>query len=104
MIQMRPAFKQLFCRHRYQLFANIYGDLVNDFNARTVFLCTKCHKRKYIKKYIEAPVNYNLFLHDCVAYKETGVFQLSPNTIKDKKQYDELFGIKEIGDIWNVNL
>ncbi len=87
--------EQLFCSHDYQLFANVYGDLVHDLNARTVLICKKCGKRKYIKNYIEAPINYNNFLRDCARYKKTGVLMIFPETVKNQKQYDEIFGIRK---------
>lgn len=61
--------KQVFCKHKnIDIFANIYGDLINDFDgARTVYVCKDCGKRFYKKEYKLAPFNYNKFLG--VAYK-----------------------------------
>lgn len=96
--------KQLICKHDYKLFANIYGDLINDFDARTIYLCEKCGKRKFVKEFIEAPVNYNHFLYDCAQYKKTGEMVISPETIKNTEQYNKLFGIKKVEDIWSYDL
>ena len=86
--------KKCFCRHDYKVWANIYGDLTADFKgARTVMLCTKCNKRKYIKDYIEAPVNYNHFIDYCAIKKsESDVADdYLENVFKDKKKYIEMF-------------
>lgn len=95
---------QVFCRHNYVLFANIYGDLINDLNARTIYICKKCGKRKFEKDYKEAPVNYNKFLQDCATYKKTGDLNISSDTIRDTKQYKELFGPKTLEDVWDHRL
>lgn len=55
-------FKNLFCKHDYKPWANVYGDLINDVNARTVMQCTKCGKRVFKKEYIRAPIDYNNFM------------------------------------------
>lgn len=96
--------ERIFCRHNYQLFANIYGDLVHDLNARTVYICKKCGKRKYVKSYVEAPISYNGFLYDCVQYKKTGILNISPETIKNREQYNSIFGMKTLEDIWQYKL
>ena len=54
--------------------------------------------------YKEAPVNYNNFLYDCAVYRETGNLDISPDTIKNTKQYNELFGPETLKDIWFYNL
>ncbi len=92
--------KQLCCKHDYKLFANVYGDLVNDLNARTVYICKKCGKRRFDWKYREAPINYNRFLQDCAAYKKTGNLDISSGTIKNNKQYKELFGPETLESVW----
>lgn len=97
-------FKQLFCRHDYQVFANIYGDLIHHLKARTVLMCRKCGKRKLVKDYIEAPINYNSFLQDCANYRQTGILQVSTNTLKDAEQYEKLFGPQEGSSVWEYNL
>ena len=94
-MQFVDKLKRIFCRHNYQLFANIYGDLVHDFDARTVYICKKCGKRKYVKDYIEAPLNYNNFLQDCANYRQTGILQVSANTFKNIEQYEKLFDPQE---------
>lgn len=96
--------RQLFCKHDYTLFANIYGDLINDFDARTVYICRKCGRRKFDKEYVEAPVNYNSFLQDCANYRKTGTLNISKRTIRDKEQYEKLFGPKKPEDIWKCDL
>ena len=101
-MKLTHKIKQLFCKHDYAIFANIHGDLVNYFNARTVLLCKKCSKRKFIRYYIKAPVNYNNFLKDCDAYRKTGNLILSPQTLEDANQYAEEFAPKEIGDIRKI--
>jgi predicted RNA-binding protein YlxR (DUF448 family) len=36
---------RLFCRHNHQVFLrNVYGDEINELNARSLWLCTKCKK------------------------------------------------------------
>lgn len=51
------------CHHTYIPFANIYGDLRKEFHgSRTVLICSKCGQKKYTKKYILSPYNYNIFL------------------------------------------
>lgn len=101
---LTKRLKRLFCRHRYQVFANIYGDLVESLNARTVLMCTKCGKRKFIKKYVEAPINYNSFLRDCSYCRLTGVPQISSDTVKNPEQYEKLFGPQEGDDVWSYDL
>lgn len=85
--------KQLFCKHNYQPWANIYGDLINDLNSRTVLLCPKCKKRKFIKEYIEAPINYNCFFNYCALHRAKSSLADSymDHVFKDKKQFVELF-------------
>ena len=98
------GLRQTFCRHKYKLFANIYGDLVNQLNARTVMLCSKCGRRKFLKAFIDAPINYNNFLQDCALYQQTGVLQISQRTLKNSQQYDEIWGPQETDDIWRYDL
>jgi hypothetical protein len=62
MTQLKLKFKKILCKHTYKPIANIYGELKEDFNGCTVLSCTKCHKLKYVKDYIEAPFNYNMIL------------------------------------------
>lgn len=93
---------QLFCKHNYTLFANIYGDLINDLDARTVYICKKCGKRRFGREYVEAPINYNLFLRDCATYKKTGNLDISSDTIKDSKQYKELVGPETLENVWEL--
>lgn len=63
MRKLNKIIKQLVCKHDYFPWANVHGDLINDFNCRTVLLCRKCYKRKMIKPYISAPYSYNYILH-----------------------------------------
>lgn len=38
-------FKKLFCKHkRIHCVTNIYGDMRNDFNACSIWVCDKCGK------------------------------------------------------------
>lgn len=38
-------FKRLFCKHNEKVcITNIYGDLINDWNCRSVWECKKCGK------------------------------------------------------------
>ena len=90
-MKLKNRLKQVFCKHDYRLFGNIYGDLINSLNARTVYICPKCHKRKFAKDYIEAPINYNSFLRDAVTSKQINKPFVSPNTIKDIEQYKREF-------------
>lgn len=64
MKRLIKKLKQLFCRHKYIPWA--YIDKVTSekyFNgAKTVYICTKCGKRKYSKKEEDAPINYSDFI------------------------------------------
>lgn len=63
-MKIKNLIKQITCSHNYVPWANIYGDLIEDFDgSRTVLMCTKCHKRLFINEYIDAPLNYNKILH-----------------------------------------
>ena len=89
--------KQKYCRHEYRPWANIYGDLINDFDSRTIMMCPKCGKRMFIGPYIEAPINYNSFLEFAARFFKFENFdslweQTGQYIIKNKKQYLELFG------------
>ena len=37
-------FKRLFCKHRYKTITNLYGDIINTFDCRSILECTKCGK------------------------------------------------------------
>ena len=38
-------FKRLFCKHKSKkCITNIYGDMINDLNCRSVWECEKCGK------------------------------------------------------------
>lgn len=70
-MKIKQFVKQLFCKHEYVPFANIHGDLAVEMNfKRTVLICKKCHKRKYIEKYIPAPYSYMQVLKACALLKE----------------------------------
>lgn len=63
---MFKRIKRLFCKHEYLPYANVFGDHINYMNCRTVLLCPKCGKRKYVGDFIEAPFNYNelmMYIH-----------------------------------------
>lgn len=86
--------KPLFCKHDYKVWANIYGDLILDFKgARTVLMCPKCNKRKYIKAYMEAPLNYNHFMEYCAMQKSGDPLaeDYLENVFKNKEQYLKTF-------------
>lgn len=91
--------KQIFCKHNYKVWANIYGDMRNDLNASTVLYCPKCGKRKYIKEYIEAPIDYNMFFAYIHTYKSknptTQHFAeniILPSIIKNRELFNKTFG------------
>ena len=95
----KSRLKQVFCKHDYKVWANVYGDLRNSLNASTVLYCTKCGKRKYIKEYIEAPVDYNMFFTyvELKLSKDPAQQQLADNLfyssiIKDKDLFNKTFG------------
>lgn len=91
---MLVKFKQLVCKHNYKPWANIYGDIINNFNGdRTILLCPKCCKRKYIKEFIEAPLNANNLFNYLALEKQKDPFSDSylDSIIKNKDQYQDLF-------------
>jgi len=89
-MKIKQFAKQLFCKHEYVPFANIHDDLAVEMNfKRTVLICKKCHKRKYISNYIPAPYSYTQILKVCALLKE------------GKEGEAELF-IKNMGDNINV--
>lgn len=70
-MSIKQRFKQLFCKHEYIPLANIHGDLAVELNfKRTVLVCKKCYKRKYIEEYIPAPYSYAHILKACSLLKE----------------------------------
>lgn len=91
----KKKIKYLFCKHNYKPWANVHGDFINWMNCRTVLICTKCGKRKFIKDYIEAPLNYNN-MFNYIALKREGRDDLAESyfkyIIKDEKLFLELFG------------
>ena len=91
--------KQIFCHHNYKVWANIYGDMRNDLKAKTVLYCPKCGKRKYIKEYIEAPIDYNMFFAYMHTYNSknptTRHFAeniIRPSIIKNRDLFNKTFG------------
>lgn len=45
------CFKKLFCRHKNQIcITNIYGNLINHMNCRSVWQCERCGKYFYNNK------------------------------------------------------
>ncbi len=34
--------RRLFCAHRYEWMRNIYGDQINEWNARSLWRCDRC--------------------------------------------------------------
>lgn len=90
-------FKQVFCKHDYKPWANIYGDIIADFNHnRTILLCTKCKKRKFIKEFVEAPLNADSLYKYIALNKKKDPFadEDLKYIIKDKNLYEEYFGDK----------
>lgn len=88
---------KLFCKHDYKPWANVHGDLINWMGGiRTVLYCKKCGKRKYIKDYIEAPLNYNAICNyiSVLKYegKELANELFGDDIFKDVNLYLELFG------------
>lgn len=84
---LKYRLKQLFCKHDYRLWANVYGDLINEMNCRTVMLCPRCGKRKYVGEYIEAPCNFNSIIGLLSDYT------LPVNSvIKNEDQFLSIFG------------
>ena len=42
--------KQLFCyRHAFKFVRNIYGEEINQLNARSIWKCSNCDKITYLK-------------------------------------------------------
>lgn len=39
--------KRLFCKHNFKWHCNIYGDMINQYNARSVWKCELCGKEHY---------------------------------------------------------
>lgn len=79
-------FCRIFCRHVYKPWANVYGDLINVLNCRTVMQCPKCGKRVLKKEYLRAPINYNVFIQ--WAYY-TRKFKKT-HDLEDQKKADDL--------------
>lgn len=55
--------KKIFCRHKEKVcVTNIYGDLINDYNARSIWECTRC--KRLFRSYSLEPscdiINFNL--------------------------------------------
>lgn len=61
--------------------------------------CPKCGKRKYIKDYIEAPLNFNAIWNyiSCLKYngEETAKKLFAKDIFKDIELYIKLFGDNE---------
>lgn len=39
-------FKRFFCKHNEKVcITNIFGDLINDYNCRSIWKCKKCGKK-----------------------------------------------------------
>lgn len=97
-MSFRRRIKQLFCKHDYAPWANIFGDFIHVFDgARTVLICRKCGKRKYIKEFINAPLNYNC-MFDYIVLTSEGTEKAcklaesyKEDIFRDKELYVRLF-------------
>jgi|GEM_PF-2964241 len=53
MAKLMVFIKRLFCKHKYRVIRNIYGDEINFRNGRrTELACFKCGKIKYHKDFL----------------------------------------------------
>ena len=97
------SLKQLFCKHDYYPWANIYGDVATELGCRTVAICRKCGKRKYLRELYPAPLNYNAvveFWSLLAVMNEEEAFELTcENMIQDYKLF-----VKYIGGIKNIEV
>lgn len=88
-------FKKLFCRHDYKPWANVHGDMINKMNCRTVLLCTKCGKRKFIKDYIPAPLNYgaifDYYYYMALYGADTAMDIVYDSLVKDEELFQKFF-------------
>ena len=88
--------KQLFCRHDYVPWANIESPISELCHAKTVLLCKKCGKKKFIKKQLPAPMDYGAileFYHMCFFIPpEDAIDKCITNIIKDKELFVKYFG------------
>ena len=53
--------KSIFCKHEYEWFETIHGDMINSLNYRTTYKCKKCGKEKHYKTYIQKDFNWNIY-------------------------------------------
>ena len=89
-MKIKRKLKQLFCKHDYRLWANVYGDLQEDLKCKTIFLCPKCGKRKFIDEFIEAPCNYNEIAH--YISDPLNISVLYNKVVKNEEQFISIFG------------
>lgn len=93
---MYKRIKQLFCKHDYKPWANVFGDFIHHMDGvRTVLYCPKCGKRKYIREFINAPLNYNAVWNYLAALKYEGeefARMFAEDIFRDIDLYWELFG------------
>ena len=91
---------QMFSNDRLAVPRAISVDMRNGFfYIRTVLLCRNCGKRKFVRDYIPAPLNYSAVLEFCYLDKKLGDSTAAYEAVKDrliknKKQFLELFGDK----------
>ena len=89
-------FKQLICKHDYIPLANIYGDMIHATGCRTVIICKKCGKIKFVKDFIDAPLVYNAICEFTyfkkVAGEEVAWNRVKDYIFKDINQFIFLFG------------
>lgn len=84
------------CKHNYIPLANIHGDMIHATGCRTLMICSKCNKIKFIKEYIEAPLSYNAIC-EFIYFKKAAGEEVAWDRVKDyifknKQQFMELFG------------
>lgn len=46
-LKMIKFFKQLFCKHSWKWYQNIYGDGINILECRSIWKCEKCNSYGY---------------------------------------------------------
>lgn len=49
-------------KHQFEPWANIYGDVINDMNARGVMKCKFCNRLKFVPELLPVTKSYNDYL------------------------------------------
>lgn len=97
-----PTMTMEFHRHKWFPWANIYGKSAKIMKAQTVLMCSVCGKRKFIKEFIEAPIDYNVVMDFCALALSKGVHEAFEFTkdkiIKNQSQYIEYRKVKNSED------